>query len=199
MSTVLFLVRHAAHGLLKHKLVGRMSQVSLSEEGRRQAQALGSRLAREELSLVQASPRDRAMETAQAIARAASVSLEQVDALDELDMGEWTGKSFDELSVDVRWQAWNGRRSSARPPEGESMLEAQARIIGHIQHLAAGRPNGRIALVSHGDVIRSALLYLLMMPIDAYDRIEIDPASISTVVVGNWGAKVLSLNERIAP
>ncbi len=176
-----------------------MSQVSLSEEGRRQAQALGSRLAREELSLVQASPRDRAMETAQAIARAASVSLEQVDALDELDMGEWTGKSFDELSVDARWQAWNGRRSSARPPEGESMLEAQARIIGHIQHLAAGHPNGRIALVSHGDVIRSALLYLLMMPIDAYDRIEIDPASISTVVVGNWGAKVLSLNERIAP
>ncbi len=176
-----------------------MGQVSLSEEGRVQAAALGRRLADEGLDFVESSPRLRAMETAEAIAHAASVPVQPVEALDEIDMGAWTGKTFDELAADPHWVAWNERRSATKPPGGESMLEAQARISTHIHRLAANHPGGRVALVSHGDVIRSALLHLMMMPIDAYDRIEIDAGSISTVVVGAWGAKVLALNEKVLP
>jgi probable phosphoglycerate mutase len=52
--------------------------------------------------------------------------------------------------------------------------------------------------VSHSDVIKAALLYHLGMPIDAYGRLEIEPASISTLVVGEWGSKILRLNEVVA-
>jgi broad specificity phosphatase PhoE len=57
---------------------------------------------------------------------------------------------------------------------------------------------GSVVLVSHGDVIKAALLYYLGMPIDAYCRFETEPASISTLAVGDWGSKVLRLNEVVA-
>jgi probable phosphoglycerate mutase len=55
-----------------------------------------------------------------------------------------------------------------------------------------------VILVSHSDVIKAALLYHLGMPIDAYGRLEVEPASISTLVVGGWGSKILRLNEVVA-
>jgi broad specificity phosphatase PhoE len=55
-----------------------------------------------------------------------------------------------------------------------------------------------VILVSHSDVIKAALLYHLGLPIDAYSRIEVEPASISTLVVGDWGSKTLRLNEVVA-
>ena len=78
------------------------------------------------------------------------------------------------------------------------MLEAQARILRVIERARKAHPERAVVLVSHGDVIKAALLYHLGMPIDAYTRFEIDPASISTLRVSDWGSKVLRLNEVIA-
>jgi len=52
-----------------------------------------------------------------------------------------------------------------------------------------------VVLVSHADVIKAALLYHLGLPLDAHARFDVDPASISTLAVGDWGAKVIRLNE----
>jgi probable phosphoglycerate mutase len=79
------------------------------------------------------------------------------------------------------------------------MLEAQARIVGVMEQLRSLHAGRAVVLVSHGDVIKAALLYHLGMPIDAYDRIDVEPASISTLVVGDWGSKVLRLNEVAGP
>ncbi|RAI45090.1 histidine phosphatase family protein [Rhodoplanes roseus] len=198
MTTTFFLVRHAVHGLLDRVLVGRSPGVSLSDLGRRQAAALAERLARESLTAVHASPRERAQETAHPIAATTGRPVTIAPDLDEIDVGEWTGRSFDEMSDDPRWQAWNSARASARTPGGESMREVQDRVVRLLGRLSAVHPDGRIAAVSHGDVIRAALLHYLGLGLDAYDRIEVSPAGVSTVVVGPWGAKILSLNERVA-
>ncbi len=198
MTTTFFLVRHAAHDLLDRVLVGRMTGVSLSESGREQAQWVTQRLAREGLNLVQSSPQDRARETASPIARDRGLPLEIVPMLDEVDVGEWTGCSLDELKADPRWQQWNSARLVARAPGGESMLDVQARIVQHLQKTSSAHPDGRIAVVSHSDVIGAALLYYLGMSIDEFGRIELSPAGISTLLVGNWGAKIVSLNEPVA-
>ena len=78
------------------------------------------------------------------------------------------------------------------------MLEAQARIVGAMEQLRGRYPDASAILVSHSDVIKAALLYHLGLPIDAYSRFEIEPASISTLVVGDWGSKVLRMNEVVA-
>ncbi len=78
------------------------------------------------------------------------------------------------------------------------MLEAQSRIVEVIERCRKAHPERAVVLVSHGDVIKAALLYHLGMPIDAYTRFDVDPASISTLLVSDWGSKVHRLNEVIA-
>ena len=75
------------------------------------------------------------------------------------------------------------------------MLEVQARAVGHLERARVAHPDQAVVLVSHADVIKAALLYFLGMPIDGYRLFDISPASISTLVIGDWGAKVLSMNE----
>ena len=84
---------------------------------------------------MQTSPQPRARQTADAIALGAGLSSEIACNLNELDMGEWTGRSFAELERDPRWRAWNERRASSRPPGGESMAAIRRRMLGHL-HLA---------------------------------------------------------------
>ena len=193
--TTLFLVRHAAHDVVDRVLCGRMAGVRLAEHGRAQAERVAARLSRETIAAVQASPLDRARETAEPIARRLGLGVEVVDALTEIDVGEWTGQPFDELRDDPRWTLWNAARSSTRAPGGETMLEVQGRMVGHMEALRARFPDGAVVLVSHADVIKAALAYCLGLSLDALQRFEIAPASLSTVVIGDWGAKVVSLNE----
>jgi probable phosphoglycerate mutase len=120
-------------------------------------------------------------------------------ALDEIDCGEWSGCAFAELRGDPRWQQWNSARGSTRPPSGESMQEAQQRMVDHIERTHAQAPGARIAMVSHGDIIRAALLHYLQRPIDAYHTFEIDPGSITTLVLDTSAARVVALNEAAVP
>ncbi len=78
------------------------------------------------------------------------------------------------------------------------MLEAQGRIVRALKELRDLHPGRSVILVSHSDVIKAALLYHLGMPLDSYSRLEIEPASISTLVVGDWGSRILRLNEAVA-
>jgi probable phosphoglycerate mutase len=198
VTTTFFLVRHASHALLGHVLVGR-GDVSLGVDGMRQAESLGRRLSSENVSSLQSSPSRRARETAHPIADATGLSVNVTDAVDEIDVGEWTGRTFAELEGDRDWQHWCSARAVARPPGGESMAEVQERIVGHLDRTRSLQPEWRVVVVSHADVIKAAILYYLGLSLDAYDRIDIGPASITRLVVADWGAKVLSLNESVAP
>jgi broad specificity phosphatase PhoE len=125
------------------------------------------------------------------------VPLEIADALDEVDVGEWAGRAFAELNDDPRWAAWNTQRSIACAPGGETMHDVRERIVAHLGRLRASYPRGKIVVVSHGDVIKSAILHYLGLPLDAYDRIEVEPASVSTLEIGDWGNKIVALNEKV--
>jgi probable phosphoglycerate mutase len=193
-----FLVRHARHDLVDSVLVGRADGVPLAASGQAQAERLSTYFVALGIGLVQSSPRARATQTARPIAERAQVPCETVAALDEVDVGGWTGRSFRELADDPAWHRWNAERANARAPGGESMLDVQARLIRHLHEACANHPEGRLVLVSHGDVIKTALLYYLGVGLDGYDRIEVAPAAISAVAVGDWGGKVVSINERVA-
>lgn len=198
MATTFFLVRHAAHALLDRVLVGRMPDVRLGEPGREQARRLGRRLAGESLNAIYSSPRERCRETADAIAQTCGLPVAIAPDFDEIDVGEWTGCAFSALQNDARWQAWNTARSSTRCPGGESMPEVEARAVRGLATLQESASDGRIAIVSHSDVIKAIILHHLGLSSDDFGRIEVGPASISTLIVGSWGAKLHSLNETVA-
>ncbi len=195
MAATVLLIRHAAHGLQGRTMVGRMPGVHLSADGRRQAEMLADRLAGVPLGAIYSSPLERARETAAPIAARLGLELVEAAELDEFDFGDWTGRTLDELAGCERWRRFNAFRSGTRAPNGEHMLEAQARMVGLIERLRGGHPDGQVALVGHGDPIRSALAHYLGLHLDQMSRIEISPASLSVVAVGDDGAQVLLMNE----
>ena len=85
-----------------------------------------------------------------------------------------------------------------RPPGGEMMIEVQARVVGYLASLRRLYESARLILVSHSDVIKAAILFHIGLSLDLFSRIEVAPGSISTLVIGNWGAKLVSLNESCA-
>jgi ribonuclease H / adenosylcobalamin/alpha-ribazole phosphatase len=195
VNATLFLIRHAAHADLGRRLTGRASGVQLTPAGERQADGLAERLSGVALDAVHSSPRERARRTAEAIAGRTGARLEVVDALDEINFGDWTGMSFEALGGQPRWRRWNEARGSACPPNGESMVAAQARVAAHADEIARSRPGAKVALVSHSDILRALVAHYLGLPLDNLLRFEIDTASISRIEVGAWGGRVLGLNE----
>jgi broad specificity phosphatase PhoE len=196
VTTTFFLVRHAAHDNVGAYLAGRACDVSLGPDGRAQAERLARRMRREKFGAIHASPRNRTRETADAIAAASGLRNEVAPDLDEIDFGdEWCGRSFDELNADPAWRHWNEDRAGARTPAGEALCDVEDRVQRHVRRAAADHPDGAVVLVTHADVIKAAVTRHLGLPIAAIDRFEVAPASITTLVVGDWGAKLLSLNE----
>jgi len=196
VTTTIYLLRHAAHDNVGTYLAGRAPGVHLGPEGLDQADRLGARMARESIDAVFASPRERAQQTALAVASVkGGLPVQTVEALDEVDFGSWSGSTFDELNKRKDWRHWNEKRSMAETPAGETMLDVQRRAVGFVRDLEARNAGTRAALVSHADVIRAIVGHVLGLPIDAWQRFEVSPASISTLVIGDWGGKLLTLNE----
>ena len=179
--TTVFLVRHASHDLLGRVLAGRMAGVRLSSQGRDEARRVGQRLAREPLAAVHSSPVDRAWETAEGIAAPHGIAVTPAEALNEIDFGAWTGAEFVALEADPRWSTWNAERSRARPPGGESMLEAQLRATRHLLAICEQYRDTALAFVTHQDIIKAVLAHLLGLSLDSLHRFEVSPASVSTV------------------
>ena len=144
------------------------------------------------------SPSLRARQTAEAVALPQALTVEQAGAVAEVDFGDWTGRSFDELGTDPAWQLWNNSRGDARVPGGENMAEVQDRAWHWLETVAQRFDGAVITVVSHCDVIRAVVARVLALPMNNLLRFDIDTASISRIVVGDWGARVVSLNERAA-
>ncbi len=190
------LIRHAHTDAVGRWLTGRAPGVPLSATGIAQADRLGRRLAiRYRLSAIYTSPLERARRTADAIARHQACDLHGCDNLSDIDFGSWTGLTFEELDKDPAWHTFNRARGSAVVPGGERPADVQRRIIETIARIAAAHPGETVAIVSHADLVRSALLHYRGLPLDLYHRIEIDPASVSAVLWSPTQAHILYVND----
>jgi broad specificity phosphatase PhoE len=189
---VVYLIRHAA--VEASGRLGRRPDVELSGQGQAQARALAAHMEQVELSAIFSSPILRARQTADAIARGRRVIVD--DALREVEVGEWDGKTFEELRGIESWKWYNRFRSGTRAAGGEMMLEVQARIVGFLERTSHEFRDQKIAVVSHADVIRGAICHYAGIPLDLSLRVRIDPASISVLRIADYGAEISLLNER---
>jgi probable phosphomutase (TIGR03848 family) len=188
MTTVL-LIRHGRTSAnTAGVLAGRASGIALDAAGAQQAADLASRLASVHLRAIVTSPLRRCRQTAQALIAAQSNScVYAVDqGLVECGYGEWTGRSLRELSKDKLWSAIQQQPSAVRFPGGESMSEMSTRAIAAVRawntRIEAEHGIGAVwAAVSHGDLIKAILADALGMHLDSFQRIVVDPASISIV------------------
>jgi broad specificity phosphatase PhoE len=192
--TTFFLIRHASCEGLGQTIWGRTPGICLNEQGRLQVQQLAERLEGTKFDAIYSSPLQRALETADVIASHLKLELRQSDALNEIDYGEWSGKTLEELHRDERWLYLHSHRSTASIPGGESILEVQNRIVKEIIRLAHEHVEGYVAIVSHAAVIRAAVGYFAATPIDLIERFEISPCSVSVIILDEEGPRILRVN-----
>lgn len=198
MTNELILIRHATCEHMDEMLLGRTVDAPLDAQGVRQARVTARALRHRGGMVIMASPRRRAQQTAAAIAVMTGGKVVSADAIDEIDFGRWSGQTFAQLAGDADWRHWNEHRSSAATPSGERIADVQARMLRQLGRWQDDFPGRVIAIVTHAEVIRAALMHWLDAPIDGYGRLAIDPASYSTVSLGDWGTRIEGINQRVA-
>ncbi|HEX6149889.1 MSMEG_4193 family putative phosphomutase [Nocardioides sp.] len=198
----LVLVRHArSTANVSGTLTGRLPGVRLDDTGREQATTVGQRLAPVPLTAILTSPLERCRETAKAIA-AAQASPPRVIAergLLECDYGEWQGRKLSQLARLKLWKSVQRHPSGVTFPGGEAMADMSARAVSAVRrHDArvedAGGPGAVWAAVTHGDLVKAILADALGLHLDQFQRIHVDPASVSVIRYTPDAAYVLQSN-----
>jgi len=195
--TTFLLIRHGENDFVGRRLPGWTPGLHLNESGRAQADALAALLRPVRLAAVCSSPLERALETARPLARSKGMPVQRVRGLAEMQVGEWQGQSLRKLSRTKLWPVIQHTPSLARFPGGESFAEAQARIVAALEALRRryASPRAIVACFSHADMIKMAVAHYLGLPLDLFQRLAAEPASITAVHIRPAGAFLLRLND----
>ena len=198
----MILVRHGrttanASGVL----AGRTPGVRLDEVGAEQAARTGERLSVVPLVAAVTSPLERCRQTTKAILSAQAASLRPVSerGITECDYGDWQGRPLKELAKEKLWSTVQAQPSAVTFPGGESMVAMQARAVSAVRRrdalFEAEHGAGAVwVAVSHGDLIKSILADALGMHLDLFQRLHVDPASVSIIRYTSTRPYVLATN-----
>jgi probable phosphomutase (TIGR03848 family) len=193
---ILFLVRHALTPVTGSVLIGRLPGYPLSEKGREQAAATGQRLAGAPLKAVYSSPMERCVETATAVAaHHPKLKVQTVDDLAEIDYGSWQGRTLKSLYGVKGWKELRARPADFRFPGGETIREAHTRGMVAIEALRVKHKDKAIVVCSHCDMIKLIVAGCLGLGIDLYDRINIAPASITTLYLSDGTPRLINVSD----
>lgn len=180
-------------------LAGRTPGVVLDDVGLEQARTAAARLEGLSLAAAFTSPLDRCKQTARVLLGGTGVSAKVERGLNECDYGDWAGKKIKDLVKHDLWKVIQASPSSVTFPGGESMAAMSARAVSAVRGRDAevGEQHGHDSVwvaVAHGDIIKAVLADALGMHLDAFQRIVVDPASLSVVRYTRSGAYVLAMN-----
>lgn len=198
MSTVL-LVRHGLTAKTGPVLTGRTPGVHLDERGRGQAATLAERLAPVPLTACVSSPLERCQETAAAIvAGRGAPGVRTDERLNECGYGDWTGRPLDKLAREPLWRVVQGHPSAVRFPgaDGEALADVQRRAVAAVRDWnAALGPDATYVACSHGDVIKAIVADALGLHLDQFQRIQIDPCSLTVIRYTDLRPFVVRVND----
>ncbi len=180
--TTLLLVRHGLTAMTGPVLAGWTPGVHLNDRGQEQATALAERLREVPLTAIVASPLERCQETAAAIAVGRDVGVGTDERLGECKYGDWTGQELKKLAKDPLWKVVQAHPSAAAFPGGEALRDTQARAVDAVRarNAEVGEDATWVA-VSHGDVIKAIVADALGVHLDMFQRIQIDPCSLTVI------------------
>ena len=192
--TTFYLVRHGTNDLIGKAIAGRTPGVHLNATGREQAKRIADRLEGEGIQRIVCSPMERCRETVAPLAERIGAPVEISEAVIEIDFGDFSGKTLQELEPLPEWKKWNSNRTLLHLPNGENIGEVQARMVKEILRLRRESTGQKIAIFSHGDPLRSIVCYFLGISLDIISRVEINPGSISMVTLFENDVRINLLN-----
>jgi probable phosphomutase (TIGR03848 family) len=200
MSTLL-LVRHGLTAMTGPVLAGRTPGLHLDDRGRAQAQAVADRIAELPVAAVVTSPLERCVDTAEYVlaaqqAKGRTPEWLTEDRIIECGYGEWTGRPIRELARQALWKTVQTQPSAARFPGGEALTEVSARAVAAVREWDARLGADAIWVAcSHGDVIKAVIADALGLHLDQFQRIVVDPCSVSVIRYTDARPYVLRSND----
>lgn len=207
--TTLLLLRHGRTAANTGGiLAGWTPGVGLDDKGTEQAQAAAARLAALPLAAIVSSPLQRCQETAAVVAAGRETGAAQVievrtdDRLGECRYGDWTGRTLKELAKEPMWKVVQQHPSAAvfPGPEGEGLADTQHRAVAAVREWNARLgPDAVWLACSHGDVIKAVLADALGLHLDQFQRIVVDPCSLSVVTYTDTRPFVVRVNDTGSP
>ena len=198
MTTVILLRHGRTTANTGGVLAGWTPGVLLDETGTAQVQAVGERLAKVPLAAIVSSPLERCRQTADAIAVGRELAVQSDDRLGEARYGDWTGRTLKELVKEPLWKVVQQHPSAAvfPGPEGEGLAQTQARAVAAVREWNAKLgPDAVWLACSHGDVIKAIVADALGLHLDQFQRIVVDPASVSIVTYTETRPFVVRVND----
>jgi len=192
----LLLIRHAENDLTRTgRLAGRLPDVHLNERGREQARQLAEALQHAPIRAIYASPLERALETAAPLATAHRLEVQIEAGLLETHVGRWQGRPWRVLRRTKAWKIVQSAPSRFRFPDGETFYECQTRVVAALDAiLRRHKPQDVLACVFHADPIKLAVAHYLGLPLDHFQRLACDTASVTLLALGETHARLLWLN-----
>jgi broad specificity phosphatase PhoE len=185
--TTVYLARHGESDWNAANRFQGHSDRPLTEEGRRQAEALAELVAHESIDAIYSSPLIRALDTARIVAARTGLEVTELDDLREVDTGSWSGLSRAEVQerFPAGFERWIAGGSGWE--DGETYEEMGERVLRAIRTIAAAHPNGRVLVVSHGGPIRAVQSAAAGIDLHEYRRLRpVEPnARLSAVAVEN--------------
>lgn len=194
--TRLLLVRHGTTDAVGKVLSGRASGYPLNEAGLAQVHVLRDGLSALEIAAVYSSPLERAVQTAAVLASPRGLPVTVDERLSDIDFGAWSGRAISELRNDAKFLHFNRQRSLAQPPLGERISQVQARMVAALHERVMLHPQGTVAIVGHADPLRLAIAFFIGLAVDHAHRLEIEPASESTLEFLGDDVRLLHLNHK---
>ncbi len=169
-------------------LAGWTPGVELDETGRAQAEGLAGRLAGIPVAKVVSSPLERCRQTVQPLldARPELDPAALDDRLGECHYGDWTGRPLSELASEPLWRTVQDHAAAAAFPGGESLRELSHRTVTAVREwndkiAVEHGPDAVWVACSHGDVIKAVLADALGLHLDHFQRISVEPCSVSAI------------------
>ena len=179
-------------------LAGWTPGVQLDDRGHEQVRAVAERLTAVPLAAIVSSPLERCRQTADAVAAGRELTVQDDDRLGEARYGDWTGRTLKELVKDPMWKVVQQHPSAAvfPGPEGEGLAQLQARAVAAVRQWNAELgPDAVWLACSHGDVVKAVLADALGLHLDLFQRIVVDPASISVITYTDTRPFVVRIND----
>lgn len=187
-------------------LAGRTPGVHLDETGIQQVATAADRLAGLPLAAIVTSPLERCRETARAIRKAQAagghaITLHTDKHVAEVDYGQWQGRAIKDLAKEPLWRTVQQHPSRAEFPGGEGLADMSSRMVAAVRRWDARiqdehGPDAVWLLVSHGDPIKALIADALGMHLDAFQRIVVEPASLSVIRYTTDRPFVVTTNSR---
>jgi len=196
---IFLLIRHGETDYNKKmRFPGRIPGVHLNKKGRLQAQTVADKLSKAPIKAIYSSPLERALETAEPLAGFLKLTVIPNPGLLETDCGEWQGQSIKRLRRQKIWKSVQQHPSLFQFPGGEALIESQHRMVQVLETLRHAYADQELVVcISHADPIKQVVAFYLGLPLDNFQRLSVDTASITALQVTEQGSRLFMLNNNL--